>query len=291
MSVRSVVAKDVRDVRRAKLVWFVGGLYTLLTALFAVQVRLGGVESGGNGSALAQLPDVLAVLWNVAFVGAVFIPAIALVTAYLAIAGERESGTVRVLLSTPISRRDVVVGKYLSRAAVVAASLGLAFAVAAALASLWFGTLRPGAFLGIAALTAVYALAYVAVAIAVSAATASRARAMAGAIGFYFGTNLITLFDETSGLAALEYVLNDLLGLGVGESAIQFVGMISNPTRAYLVATVGAFPDELTETTAFPVASDLAWYVGPAVAVVVLFAWSIVPIWVGVRRFERADIS
>ena len=293
MSVRTVVAKDLRDVRRAKLVWFVGGLYTLLTALFVVQVRLGGLEGDGNGGAnpLAGLPDVLAVLWNVAFVGAVFVPAIALVTAYLAIAGERESGTVRVLLSTPISRRDVVLGKYVSRAAVVAASLVLAFAVAAALVSIWFASLRPGVFLGIAALTAVYALAYVAVAIAVSAATASRARAMAGAIGFYFATNLVTLFDETSGLAALEYVLNDLLALGIGESAIQFLGMVSNPTRAYLVATVGVFPDELTATAAFPVANDLAWYAGPESAAVVLLAWLCVPIWFGVRRFERADIT
>lgn len=101
MSVRAVVHKDFLDARRAKIVWFVGVHYTLLVGLFFLHVRLGNAE-GPAGP--------LTALWNMVFVGAVFVPAIALVAAYLAVAGERESGSIKQLLSTPISRRDVVSG-------------------------------------------------------------------------------------------------------------------------------------------------------------------------------------
>ncbi|WP_436925716.1 ABC transporter permease subunit [Halosimplex amylolyticum] len=282
MSVRAVAHKDFLDVRRAKIVWAAGGAYTALTALFFLQVRLGSFERASD--------DVLA-LWNVVFVGAVFVPAVALVAAYLAIAGERESGSIKHLLSTPVSRRDVVLGKYLSRAGVVAASLALAFAVAAALASVWFGPVRWRAFVGIAALTTVYALAYVSVAIAISAATATRSRAMLGALGFYFSTNLMALNDDVSGLAGVEYVLRELLGVSVDPELIQFLGVLTNPTRAYLFAATAAFPEELTEAMEIPVPADPAWYLRPEVALGLLLAWLVVPAAFGIRRFERADID
>lgn len=282
MSVRSVVHKDIVDARRSRIVQLVGVHYALLVVLFFVQVRLGDAEGG---------PEHLLALWNLVFVGAVFVPAIALVAAYLAIAGERESGSIKYLLSTPISRRDVVLGKFVSRASIVTVALVLAFAVAAMLAFVWFGLSSPGVFLTVAALTTVYALAYVAVAIGISAATASRSRAMIGVLGFYFATNFVTLNDDVSGLAGLEYVLNDLIGLGIGDDPIQFIGMIMNPTRAYLLASIGAFPEELINTMAFPAPAELAWYVQPEAAIVVLIAWLVMPILAGIYWFERTEIA
>lgn len=281
MSIRAVVYKDVRDARRARIVQLVGLHYALLVVLFFVQVRLGGADGP---------PDLLA-LWNMAFVGAVFVPAIALVAAYLVIAGERESGSIKHLLSTPVSRRDVVLGKYVSRASIVAASLVVGFAAAAVLTVAWFGSLRARVFAGIAALTTIYALAYVAVAIGISAVTATRARAAVAAFGFYMVTNLMTLNDDVSGLAGLEYLLNGVLGLEVAGDTIQFVGMVTNPTRAYLVAAVGVFPEAMIETIDLPAPRELAWYVQPEAAVLVLVTWLIGPVAIGVGRFEHADIT
>lgn len=282
MSVRTVIHKDFLDACRAKIVWFVGVHYTLLVGLFFLHVRLGNTQ-GPTGP--------LTALWNMVFVGAVFVPAIALVATYLAVAGERESGSIKYLLSTPISRRDVVLGKYVSRASLVALSLVTGFLVAAALSTLWFGSVRAAAFVHVAALTTLYALAYVAVAIGISAATDTRSRAMAGALGFYFATNLVTLNEDISGLAGIEYVLNDLLGLGIGAAPIQFLGMVTNPTRAYLVATIGAFPDAMTKSVDIPTPSELAWYVQPEAAVAVLLAWLGLPVVFGVWQFSRADIG
>ncbi|ELZ08214.1 ABC-2 type transporter [Halovivax asiaticus JCM 14624] len=283
MSVADVVSKDILDVRRAKIIWAVAGLYTLVTAVFVYWGTQARPPEGWSGVYMA--------LWNFVFVGAMFVPAIALVGAYLAIAGERESGSIKYLLSTPIQRRDVVLGKYVSRATVVAASLVVAFVVAAILSLVWFSEFPAGVFVGLALLTIAFALAYVAVAITISAATATRSRAMGGVLGFYFVTNLLILFGQLSILGALEYVLNELLGLGVGDDPIQLVGMLVSPTHTYLNTTLLAFPDGFEEAMLGGQTTATAWYVEPEAALVILLAWTVVPLALGVWRFERADLG
>lgn len=94
MSLAAVTQKDFRDVRRARIVWAVGGAYAVLVVLFFLKVQFG---SSNN------VPETLLAFWHLVFVSAVFVPAVALVAAYLAVAGERESGSIKYLLSTPVS--------------------------------------------------------------------------------------------------------------------------------------------------------------------------------------------
>ena len=282
MSSLNVMRKDILDVRRSKIVWFVGVLFTLVTVLFFYQIQAsGGVE---------EFDDVLLALWNLAFIGAMFVPAIALVAAYLSIAGERESGSIKFLLSTPVNRRELVVGKFLSRTAIVAASLLLAFVVAGALSVVWFADLRAGTFAAVAGLTTLYALAYVAVAVAISAATATRSRAMGGALGFYFVTNLLVVFGDLSIRGLLDYVLNDLLSAGVGQDPLTFLTMLISPTQSYLASTMLAFPGEFMARQGLD-ASEFAWYVQGEMGLVLLVAWVVVPLLFGIWRFGRADLG
>lgn len=93
------------------------------------------------------------------------------------------------------------------------------------------------------------------------------------------------------GTGRIEYVLNDHLGLDVGTAPIQFLGMVTNPTRAYLVATIGAFPDAMARSVDIPTPSELAWYVQPEAAVAVLLMWLALPVVFGVWQFDRANIG
>ena len=282
MSAFGVMRKDILDVRRAKIVWFVGLLFTLVTVLFFYQVNVNG--------GFRELPEVLLALWNLVFVGALFIPAIALVAAYLSIAGERESGSIKFLLSTPIDRRELVVGKFLSRTTVVSASLLVAFVITAGLSVVWFDELRFGTFVAVAALTTLYALAYVAVAIAISASTSSRSRAMGGALGFYFVTNLLVIFGDLSIRGLLDYVLNELLDAGVGQDPITLMTMVISPTQSYLSSVLLAFPDDfLTVQGLNP--ENMAWYVQGEMGLALLIGWLVVPLLLGIWRFDRANIG
>lgn len=284
MSASDVFHKDILDVRRANIVWYVTALYVLLTALFVYWAR--------QNEGFPEIEsEILLGLWNLIFIGAVFVPAVALVAAYLAIAGERESGSIKYLLSTPIRRRDVVLGKYLSRASIVAVAILFSFVVGAGLATVWYGSIEVGPFVGVGLLTTLYALAYVSVAIAISAATASRGRAMGVSLAFYFVTNVFVVFEGLSVLSGIEYLLNDLLGLGVGEDPVQFLGMVISPTHAYFGTTIWPIPDSFLDAVETPTPDELVWYLQPEVALFFLLAWTIVPLLLGVWRFERVDLG
>lgn len=276
MSIASVVQKDVLDVRRAKIVWFVGGLYSLIVALFFYQT-----------STVQGNPTTIDALFQLIFVGGIFIPAVSLVVAYLAIAGERESGSIKFLLSTPISRRQLILGKFVSRASIVTASVVLAFVVAAVLSSVLYGSVDLDAIAIIGGLTVLYALAYMSVALAVSAVTASRSRAMGGVLAFFFVTTIGVLMGDLSIQGTLDYVVNELLGLGVGSDPIALVTMLISPTVAYAGTTPFGLPDDRANFFG----SDAAWYVGPEVALVVLLGWIVVPVALATWRFESADLS
>ncbi|QSX00023.1 ABC transporter permease [Haloterrigena alkaliphila] len=273
MSTLDVAKKDFLDVRRAKIVWFVGALYVLFMAML--------VYFGQNGS---QEPNILNALWNLTAVGAMFIPLIALVTAYLAIAGERESGSIKYMLSIPNTRRDVVLGKFLTRTSVVAVSIVVAFLLGGGLTLAWYPDPEMDAFAIMTALTVVYALTYVAVAIGISAATDSRSRAMGGSIAFFFVTSVLNVFGPLQ--FAIDYVANDLAGLEISMYQIAFVQSLVSPTAAYVNSTALAFPEGFNT-----IPPDLPWFLQGETMLVVLVGWLVVPLALGIWQFERADLS
>ncbi|WP_254531754.1 ABC transporter permease subunit [Natrinema gelatinilyticum] len=271
MSTLAVAKKDFLDVWRSRIIWSVSVLYVSVVVLFLYTEK----NTVSN-------PDVESALVNLTDVGAMFIPLIALVSAYLAIAGERESHSIKYLLSVPNSRRDVVLGKYLSRSTMVSMSIICAFLVGGGLALNWYSSPDIDIFVGIAALTLLYTLTYVAVGIGISAMAASRARAMAGAIGFFFVTNVLNIFGPLE--RTLEFLLNDLAGLGVPDLQIKFVQVLISPTAAYLVATPLAFPRQ-------SIPASNPWYLQGKATIAIMVAWIVFPVAIGLWRFERVDIS
>ena len=276
MSTLTIARKDFLDVRRAKMVWFVVGIYVLLMGMLFYWSRSLDSENA-----------VVEPLMGMQGLGAFILPLVALVAAYLAIAGERESGSIKYVLSLPTSRRSVVLGKFLSRALVVGGAVAVGFAVGALLAALWYPAIHLDLFVRFLALTLLYALVYVAIAIAISAVTASRSRAMGGAIAFYMVTIVLMLFEFSIG-RLLDWVVNSQLGLGVSENAMEFLEALTNPTIAYFRSLELAVDPELTREFE---AQDHVWYLEPEFMLLLLVAWLVVPLALGLWRFERAELG
>lgn len=277
MSLRAVVSKDFKDVRRAKLLWFVGGIYTLFAVLF--------FYTGSTG----EDPAVLEQLWNMSGLAVLLIPLVALVAAYLSIAGERESGSIKFLLSIPNRRGDVVLGKYVSRAGLVTGAITLAFGVAAVLSTVWYPEVDFSTFARVVGLTLLFALAYVSVAVGISALTASRSRAMGGAIGYFFVFNVLWIQGSAfSVVGALRFVFEDTLGLEIAENTEMFVQSLS-PAVAYLNTLRLAFPEGYRDLP--PADPSTPFYLEPEFMLVILGAWIVLPLLVGYLRFERADLG
>jgi ABC-2 type transport system permease protein len=279
VSTALVARKEFRDSVRSRWLWALTALFVLFTA--GVAYAFGVLEGSGDGGSLGLLFFMQSPVTTV-------VPVAALVVTYKAVVGERDSGSLKLLLSLPHSRRDVVAGKVLGRASALGAGVLAGFAVALVVVVLQYPSFDPVAYGLFVGLTLAFGLTYVAIGVGMSAFVGSRAKALAGAIGlwvvleFLWGVVAFGLFWVTNGFS--------LAGLDEGFPAwIQFVQTLS-PGAAYSRAASALLPADPTATlTGSPAATPV--YLEDWVGLVVLAAWLVLPPLVGYARFERAQLA
>lgn len=268
-SVVSVVRQDLLDVRRARLMQAVLGLYVLFVGVIFV------------GVALTEGQTVYTAIQLTVFIGFLFVPLVSLLASYIAIAGERDSGTIRFLLGYPLERSEVLLGKYVSRFGLVSVAVGLAFLVAGAVSMQLFDQPRLDTVATFGVLTLLFAGSYVGIGVAVSAVSDSRGRAMTNTVVMYFVFTLlwsrispVTVPQIIAGAASL------LLDIQLSGSIWRVFATLS-PAEAYF-RSLQLLPGGAFETSGS---------VSSVTVVAVLLTWIVVPPALGFLSFTRADID
>lgn len=293
MSQTLLARKDFTDAIRSRSLW---AATVLLTAISSVAVFLPSISIDDVNP--ATLPQYM--LAPVA----TFVALTALVVGYLAIAGERESGSIRTLLGLPYTRRDVVVGKYLGRSAVVGLAVLVSFVVSGLVAFAVYGSLPVGSFVLLALLTTVLGVAFVGIAVAISAGAASRSRAITLSVGVFILFELLW----TGVVQGVYYVVT--LGTLPGQQVAPWYFLLKrlSPTNAFSTAAGVFLSDDATRvnvsqggtsagesgavtTLADRVVGEVPVYLDDWFGLVILALWVVVPVLVGYYRFERADLS
>lgn len=266
MSVAGIARKDIADAGRSRALWAVTLLVVFATA-------------GVTGLIAVTVDEPATQVFGIAFqLGIATLPIVALVLAKGAITGERESGSLRVLLSLPPSRRDVLVGKLAGRTvlmlvATLVGGVATALVVVAMLGS-GLGLVVP--FVGLLGLMSV---AFVGLGVGLSASSASEGRATAAAVGAYM--LLVVLWNLLhSGIRAGAAAIG-LIEAGARPAWLEFIGLVP-PNSAAMAAFDAVLGGRLL--VADPLAS--LWF-----PVLVMFAWLVVPVTVGYLRFRDADIG
>ncbi|MFO8116140.1 MAG: ABC transporter permease subunit [Halorubrum sp.] len=277
----TIARKEFADALRSRMIWGIVGIIAVMTSLSAgISLLIPDVE-GGAETAIGGAE--MAIGGASQFAG-LLVPIMALIAAYLAIAGERESGSLKVILGLPPSRGEVLLGKFLGRSGVVAIGLALGFVVSGVVTAVLYGGLPVGAFLGTTLLTVLLGVSFVGVAIGISAVTATRGRAMTVAITAYLGSTL--LWDLVPFIGHV-LVTGETPGTVVPAWFLLVQGF--SPTGAYnaLVQRL------LLGGTAVEgrLAGPTPGYLDPTVFVLILFAWAVAPLLVGYLWFRRADLS
>lgn len=163
VSIRTVLTlarKEVRDSLRNR--WFI--LYT--TAFVVLSLSLAGLSMAGTGmDGFAGFGRTAASLINLVIL---IVPLMALTAGATSIAGERERGTLSYLLAQPMTRIEVLLGKYLGLAVALAASLLLGFGLSALILAFRGGVAEIGAFIWLIGISLVLALGMLSVGMLVS---------------------------------------------------------------------------------------------------------------------------
>lgn len=268
-TVRAVIRQDLLNVRRSRLLQAIFGGYVLFIAIIFL------------GVSLSPKPSLRKVIRITVLIGFLFVPLIALLSGYLSIAGERESGTIRFLLGYPVRRNEIVLGKMITRLGVVFVAIGIAFLSGGITALVQFDTPHLTQVSIFAAMTALFAGAFVGMALGVSAAVRSRSRAMSGTFGLYFVFTLLwsPQISPVTVPGLIRAGADSLLGIELTGMGWNLFSNLS-PAEAYFWS-LQLLPE-------FRMSSAP---IGGASVVAILIGWIIVPPTLGYLIFVRADID
>ncbi|NHN46241.1 ABC transporter permease [Halostella sp. JP-L12] len=218
-----VAKKDFADAVRSRGLWALSALFVLVFALPPLLIFY--LEFGQNQPAQAE-GSTDAFIFIMKEASALLVPVIAIVVAYAAITSERESGTMKILLSLPHSRRDVVAGKVLGRSAVLAVPIAVGFLFSLLVMLPTSLSLKLANFTLFGLLTVLFGVVFVGLAVGLSAAFATSRRAMMGSLGLFMLFTFLWNFAVNTLIGELD------LGAGTAVRTRLFLKLL-NPTQAY----------------------------------------------------------
>ncbi len=265
----AIVMEDMHEAVRNR--WFVGAVLLFLGLALALAF-LGSAPVGE-----VRVSALSTTVVSLASLSVYLVPLIALLISFDAAVGEQERGTLLLLLTYPVRRWQVIVGKYLGAVLILGFAIGLGYGAAGAVLALsvdqfegWRGYL---AMMGSSwLLGAVFA----GLGCLISVLVRQRATAVGVAVGLWL--SMVVLYD----LALLGLLLADT---GQALSPELFAWLIAlNPTDAYREWNLAA---SAAAGTADAVG---AAGVGAPVLLGALAAWALVPMAVAVAIWRRREL-
>lgn len=209
-----------------------------LMALFSIVLSAAG--SAPTGQLGADKLSITVV--SLTSLAVYLVPLVALLLAFDAVAGEIERGTLSLLLTYPVSRAEILVGKFVAHLGILGLAVAVGYVIAATVA-LWFD---PEAAKGIPALVRLFwsSLLLGAAFLAVGYAISSIARRPGAAAGLAIGLWLIAivLYD----LALLSAVVADTDG-GFTKHVFPWL-LVANPADAFRLFNLSASEAALVPT-------------------------------------------
>jgi ABC-2 type transport system permease protein len=275
----AVAKKDFRDALQSRALW---GLVAVFVLVLLVTTY-----------AYVEFPDLFGSASSATFGGllffssgiaALFVPLTALVVSYKSIAGERELGSIKILLSLPLTRGDAFIGKFIGRTAVLGAGLGVGLIVGLGFGAVMIGSVALVPLLVFLLATLVFAALYTSIMVSLSALTGSTARATTLAVGYFVVFELV--WDVVP--LAVVYVIEGFSIPSELPDWVFLVGQLS-PSTAYATAIVALLPD-IAADIGEGIGGGEAFYVTPEVGLVFLLVWLVVPLVIAYGRFDQADL-
>ena len=281
MSTALIARKDFDDALRSRMILAITAIFVFFATLVVAAPALFGDASELTTAQALSLTVIPA---------QTIIPIVALIVGYMAIVGERQSGSVKILLGFPHSRWDIVAGKLLGRTGVIGLGIVVGFVIAGVAGGVLYGSFPLADFLALLVVTAFLGMVFVGFAVGVSAGVSTRGRAMAIVIGMFIVFNVLWDLLTSLVLFAVE-----------GEFFMQNpptwheVLVAASPMQAYESAMRSVMDVEILTLfgggTGGSAAPGDPFFLQDWFGFVVMLIWMVVPLALGYWRFERADLG
>lgn len=271
MSWRDIAYKDINDAGRSKAIWLLVGILLVLTVGYTYLHQYVGEES--FAAFVNGLAGVLALV----------VPLLAIMLGYKSVVHERTSGSLKLTLSMPHDRRDLAIGTFVGRSAVLLVPTLVSLVIAGGFGAILYGTEGIVRYPWFLLATVLLGLAFVGIAVGLSLSTKQDRWITFGALGGYLllvnfwgllhGVTLLVLHRQP--VAPQNYPEWSYLYrlLEPGQSYYRVLEFGFDGSRAGLYLGDGA-----------PFYVD--WWMG----VLLLVLWAAVPMLVGYRRFVGEDL-
>jgi Cu-processing system permease protein len=218
-SVLVIARKEFRDAKRNR--WLI--LYALIFGALSfsiVWLALSGTSSYssvGFGRTAASLINMVILI----------VPLMGLTLGSLSVAGERDKKTMLYLLAQPVTKLEIIIGKYLGLSLALIVSLICGFGVTGIFIAVKAGSLQPILYAAFIFLTILLALISLSFGFLISVLVQKSVTAISTALFVWL---FLVLFTDL-GLMGTALVLN----LRVRE---LFIITLSNPLQVYKIATI-----------------------------------------------------
>jgi len=274
-----VAKKEFMDNVRNRWIVAISGVFVALTLV----ISYFGAAAAQGRTGFQGLEDTVTGMISIA---SLLVPILALMLGYAAIVGEREQGSLLLLLAMPVTRLEVALGKFLGLGAVLAVSIVAGLGVSGAVVVAAAGAEGIAGYLAFIGGTIVFALAFLSLALLMSTVARRRSTAIGLAVltwfllAVIFDTVLFGLFIATGGTFSLAG------------------GTINLPDWFFAAELIVAPPDafgyfgftlfSIEQTFGFRVA--LPWFVSSGTSLLSLATWTAVPLVLALWRFRRLDL-
>jgi ABC-type transport system involved in multi-copper enzyme maturation permease subunit len=277
-SIYSVAKKEFMDNLRNKWIIAMIIIFLLLTILASY---LAGGQAGGE-DAFGGMEDTVVSLLSIS---TLLIPLIAIMLGYSTISGEAENGSLTIVLSYPVKRIEVLIGKLFGLGSVLIFSTVLGFGIGGLIIAATVGVTEGIGFLWFIALTIMLGLIYLSLSICISSICKKRVTSIAGGIVIFFWAMIYGMIIFGILLASgISY--QDFLTPGFSYPDWLFQSVFFSPGDTYQMSVMQAFG--LSQAFGFTI--EAPEYMSLGLLVFAQFIWLIIPIILAFRFFKRRDI-
>jgi len=277
-SIYSVAKKEFMDNLRNKWIIAMIIIFLLLTILSSY---LAGGQSGGE-EALGEMGDTVVTLLSIS---SLLIPIIAIMLGYATISGEAESGSLSIVLSYPIKRIEVLLGKLLGLGSVLIFSIILGFGVGGIIIAATVGASEGIAFLMFIFLTVILGFVYLSLSICISSYCKKRVTSIAGGVMIFFWAMIYGMIIFGI-LLASGISLEQFMTPGFVYPDWLFNSVFLSPGDMYQMSVMEGFG--ISQAFGFEI--EAPEYMSLGLLVLVQFIWLIIPMILAYRFFKRRDI-